>query len=340
MDEGRPAVTLPPNAHWIRVPRFFGDAVMIHDAIARLRSANEPLVVWGPGWVVDLFNGAEGYSGVFAEPERKYSSLGAARMLRAHRPASVICFPKSHRPMLAALLARVPLRLGCGDGVGRFLLTHHVRFYQQDTPFVERYASVVAQAFSYLPEPESFQPFRPRAQALEAALLLGRDLGLQDYVVFAPGANSKSKRLSLAAFGELGRGLARKGLRTVVLGGPGDKPLAQEIQDACPDTVDLTGRFGLADSAAWVAGARALVGVDSGLAHLSAAAGVPTLAIYGPTRPRHSAPWGPRVKVLRREDLDCLECMGWTCPVPGHPCMEGLDRDRLGTELEALLTGG
>jgi lipopolysaccharide heptosyltransferase II len=310
---------------------------MIHDALARLRAAGEPLIVWGPGWVVDLFDRAEGYAGVFAEPERKYSSFAAARMLRAHRPASVICFPKSQRPMLAALLARVPLRLGCGDGVGRFLLTHHVRFYRQDTPFVERYASVVARAFPGLPEPKVFQPFRPRPQALEAAQKLKGKLGLEDYVVFAPGANSGSKRLSLAAFGDLARKLARKGMGTVVLGGEADGDLARGIQQASPDTLDLTGRFGLADSAAWICGAQALVGVDSGLAHLSAAAGIPTLAAYGPTRPRHSAPLGPKVKVIRKEDLDCLECMGWNCPLPGHPCMNGLDPASLWSALEGLL---
>ncbi len=322
---------LPLHAHWVRVPRFFGDAVMIHDAIAPLRAAGLPLVVWGPGWVVDLFDGAEGYAGVCAEPARKYSSLEAARMLKAHRAASVICFPKSQRPMLAGLLARVPLRLGCGDGVGRLLLTHAVQFYRQDTHFVARYASVVARAFPHLPAPAAFTPFRPRAAALK------RDLGLGDYAVFAPGGNSQSKRLSLEAFGTLGGRLARRGIGTVVLGGPGDAPLAHSLQEALPGTVDLTGRFGLADSAAWVCGARVLVGVDSGLAHLSAAAGVPTLAAYGPTRPRHSGPWGPRVAVLRREDLDCLECMAWVCPLPGHPCMEALDPEALGAALDALL---
>jgi len=333
-------MTLPHHAHWIRVPRFFGDAVMIHDAIARLRAAGDPLVVWGPDWVVDLFDGAEGYAGIFAEPGRKYSSFKASRMLRAHRPASVICFPKSHRPMLAALLAGVPLRLGCGDGVGRFLLTHHVRFYRQDTHFVERYASVVVQAFPNLPEPAAFQPFRPRPQALEAARKLKKKNGLEDYVVFAPGANAGSKRLSLAAFGNLGRRLAKTGMGAVVLGGPADGDLARGIQESCPGTVDLTGRFGLADSAAWICGAQALVGVDSGLAHLSAAAGIPTLAAYGATRPRHSAPWGPKVKVLRKEDLDCLECMNGTCPLPGHPCMNGLDQASLWSALEGLLGFG
>ena len=107
---------LPSGAHWVRMPRFAGDAMMIHAATAPLRAAGFPVIAWGPAWVVDLFEGAEGYTAVVKDAERKYSPFQAARLLRSHRPASLINFPKSNRPMLAGFLARVPLRLGCGDG--------------------------------------------------------------------------------------------------------------------------------------------------------------------------------------------------------------------------------
>lgn len=314
-----------------------GDAVMIHAAIEPLRSAGLPLVVWGPKWVVDLFDGAEGYAAVMPEPDRKYSPLQAARMLRAHRPASVICFPKSQRPMLAALLARVPLRLGCGDGIGRLFLTHSVQFYQQDGPFVARYHSVVEHAFPHLP-PGQFQAFRPRPQALARADQEKQARGIGDYVVLAPGANSHSKRLATATFQELAQRFEAQGLCPTILGaGPEDAAIAAAIRAAQPGAVDLTNQFSLAESAAWIQGAKLLVGVDSGLAHLSAACGVPTLTVFGPTRPKHSAPWGPRVRVLRKEDLPCLECMEWICPLEGHPCMTQLPLDQLWTAALDLL---
>jgi ADP-heptose:LPS heptosyltransferase len=96
-------------------------------------------------------------------------------------------------------------------------------------------------------------------------------------------------------------------------------------------------RCSLSLSAAWIAGARALVGMDSGLAHIAGASGIPTLAVFGPTRPQHSAPLGPRVKVVRREDLACLECMTFHCPLPDHPCMTALDPDFLWHSLTELL---
>jgi ADP-heptose:LPS heptosyltransferase len=328
---------VPSGAHWVRFPRFFGDALMIHAAIAPLRAAGLPLVAWGPGWVVDLFAGSAEYPAAVVDPGRKYSPWQAAALLRRHRPASVINFPKSNRPMLAAFLARVPLRLGCGDGGAWLFYTHSIRFRRQDTPFVQRYAAVVARAFPDL-EPGPFRPFRPRAEALAAVAGRRARLGLDGYVVLAPGANCENKRLAVASFADLAARLARAGLAPVVLGaGTVDQALARAILERAPQALDLTGQGGLAESAAWVAGARALVGMDSGLAHLAAACGIPTLAVFGPTRPRHSAPWGPRVRVVRREDLDCLECMSTTCRVPGNPCMTTLDPDRLWRELAAVL---
>jgi len=79
------------------------------------------------------------------------------------------------------------------------------------------------------------------------------------------------------------------------------------------------------------------VGMDSGLAHISGGAGIPTLAVFGPTRPRHSGPWGPHVKVVRKETLTCLECMTFICPLPDHPCMSDLPEDILWQELSHLM---
>jgi ADP-heptose:LPS heptosyltransferase len=259
-------------------------------------------------------------------------------MLREHRPAAVIGFPKSARPHVASLLAGVPQRLGCGDGGVSLLLTHSVAFYKRQEHFVERYASVVTRAFPEL-GPMGFTAFRPREEAFVMRDTQAREAGFSgDYVVLAPGANSDSKRLSVPLFAALGRRLEAGGLRLVILGaGPVDQGLADLLVEQLPGALNLVGRCSLSLSGAWVSRARALVGVDSGLAHLSGGAGIPTLAVFGPTRPQHSRPWGPRVRALRDESLSCLECMSFICPLPGHPCMNDLDADLLWNELSTLL---
>jgi len=329
---------IPKNAHWVRVNRFFGDAMMAFAAIEPLRRAGYPLVIWGPALAVDLFEGSANVVGTVAEPGRKYGAWPAARLLRAYRPASLIGFPKSARPHVAGLLAQVPLRLGCGDGGVSLLLTHSVRFYQREDHFVERYASVVAAAFPDL-GPMGFTPFRPREAAFSFRDVQAEESGFSGaYVVLAPGANSGSKRLSIPLFAALGRRLELMGLGVVILGaGAEDDRLAGELMAELPNALNLVNRCSLSQSAAWICGARALVGMDSGLAHIAGAAGIPTLAVFGPTRPQHSRPWGPRVRVVRREDLPCLECMTFHCPLPDHPCMNALDLEVLWHALIELL---
>jgi ADP-heptose:LPS heptosyltransferase len=329
---------IPTGAIWVRVNRFFGDAMMAYAAIEPLRRAGLPLVYWGPAPIVDLFEGSANVRATVAEPSRKYGVWQASRMLREHRPAAVIGFPKSARPHAASLLAWVPLRLGCGDGGVRLLLTHSVMFYQRNDHFVERYASVVHAAFPDLGS-MGFTPFRPREEAFTRRDVQAREMGFSgEYVVLAPGANSGSKRLSVPLFAALGRRLEQAGLRVVILGASAeDQRLAQELTTQLPNALNLVDRCNLSLSAAWICGARALVGMDSGLAHIAGGAGIPTLAVFGPTRPQHSRPWGPRVKAIRKEELTCLECMTWACPLPGHPCMNDLSEERLWHELTALM---
>jgi hypothetical protein len=81
------------------------------------------------------------------------------------------------------------------------------------------------------------------------------------------------------------------GAKVVKLRGP-DEQLADALH--IPDLFQL---------ARFLAGSRAYIGNDSGITHLAAAVGVPTIALFGPTDPRVWAPRGPAVKIIHRADL-------------------------------------
>lgn len=331
---------IPAGAHWLRLPRFVGDAVLMHQAAAPLLAAGLPLVAWGPAATVELFEGAEGYGGVLPDPPGKPGLLAGARLLRTHRPASVLALAKSLRAPAAAFLARVPRRVGCGDGGASLLLTSSLDYWGRDDHSLERYRDIVRLGYPEL-KAAPFRPFRPRTESAIAMAQTRADLGFaaMPYLAFAIGAAAGAKRLGLDLLVDLARrGLAR-GFPIVVLGGPGDDVVwASRLQAQVPEVLDLTARLPWSQSAAWLAGAAAVLANDSGLAHLAAACGVPVVAVFGPTIPRHTAPRGPRVTVLRKEDLACLECQHWHCPLPDHPCMTQVPAGQIWTALEAHLS--
>ncbi|MBE7211794.1 MAG: glycosyltransferase family 9 protein [Gluconacetobacter diazotrophicus] len=86
------------------------------------------------------------------------------------------------------------------------------------------------------------------------------------------------------------------GLRAAVFAGPGatERALADALLDRLQDPIDLCGTLALPEVAACLDRCRLFVGNDSGLMHLSAAVGIPTLGLFGPSRASEYAPVGPR----------------------------------------------
>lgn len=124
-------------------------------------------------------------------------------------------------------------------------------------------------------------------------------------LVLGPGASRIGKTWPADRFAELARRLTQAdgplaGARVAVIGGPMDRPAAEAVGAALsPERfIDLTGAdLGL--TAALLGRARLFVGNDSGMTHLAAAAGAPTLALFGPTDERRYAPYGPRAAFVR-----------------------------------------
>ncbi|MGH6719681.1 MAG: glycosyltransferase family 9 protein, partial [Alphaproteobacteria bacterium] len=80
---------------------------------------------------------------------------------------------------------------------------------------------------------------------------------------------------------------------------PGETLAARPIAEALPGAVDLVGRTTLLEAAAVLTRAALFVGNDSGLMHVAAAAGAPTVGLFGPSRAEHYGPRGARAVAVR-----------------------------------------
>ena len=110
-----------------------------------------------------------------------------------------------------------------------------------------------------------------------------------------------------------------------MLGGPGEKEIAAEIVAAGgPRVRDLTGTD-LRNAILALANARAAISNDSGLLHVAAAIGTPSIGIFGPTSPWHWAPLNPiEAAIETKTDVPCRPCHKPVCYMLHHRCMRDI----------------
>lgn len=144
------------------------------------------------------------------------------------------------------------------------------------------------------------------AVASEIARAVGEQAGGQ-YALLNPGAAWPNKRWPPARLAQVAVALAdRHRLRSVVLWGPGERELAEEVVARSGGAARLLPRTSIADVVALARGARLMISGDTGPTHIAAAVGTPLVGIYGPTRPERNGPWRPNDVTVSRADV--CEC--------------------------------
>jgi ADP-heptose:LPS heptosyltransferase len=172
----------------------------------------------------------------------------------------------------------------------------------------------LGQAMGFTPAPLPVAWVSAADEAKAAALLpAGPIIGL------GPTANWTGKIWPPERFVALFEALRAQapGARAAIFAGPGaqERALAAPVLAALPDAIDLVGRLSLPEVAACLRRCRMFVGNDSGLMHIAAAAGTPTLGLFGRSRADEYAPAGPRTAVAIAPGP------------PGEAAMDGLTVD-------------
>jgi heptosyltransferase-2 len=303
---------------------FLGDVVLTTPLLVALAARHGPVdVVTTPAAATllethpavrrvirhDKRGTARGARGIVALADE----LRAAGYRRAYLPH------RSWRSGLAALLARIPERIGFADAPARWSYTTRVA-RPRDRHETERMLALAGAP----------APSRPTLGLTEedraiAALWL-EQRGLEDgFVAMAPGSIWATKRWD--KFPELAALMPRD---VVVLGGPEDRELGERVAAAAaPRARNAAGALPMRVSAAVLERAGVLVTNDSLPLHLAQATGTPTVAIFGPTAPVLGfGPTGPRDQVVELAGLPCRPCSlhgPARCPLGHHRCMVDLE---------------
>jgi heptosyltransferase-2 len=320
-DDTRPILIVPYM--WI------GDFVRGHTVVRVLKERwpNRPVDVLVTSLCAPLVDYMPGVrSGVVWDLPRSRLAVakqwGLAAQLRARNYGTAVVLPRTWKSAIAPALAGIPERVGF-VGEARFGLINRWRWGEKALPrFIDKNAALA------LPDGDLLPPEWPVPQLNVAAEEVGRwrqsnGLGTGPAVALAPGSVGASKRWSY--YPEAARLLAAQGFDVWVVGGPGEQALAAEIVAAGGARVrDLTGTD-LRNGILAMAAAGVAISNDSGLMHIAAALGTPTMGIFGPTSPYHWAPLnGLAATVQLGTMLPCQPCHRTVCTMNDHRCMRDI----------------
>jgi heptosyltransferase-3 len=190
-----------------------------------------------------------------------------------------------------------------GSGLSQFLMAHRRRVFNGSGSSMHR-VIVLSQVLK-LPTPTS-----PRIWIGEANRKAAHRLweGKQPVLAIGPTANWGGKIWPGERFADLALRLTAPdgilpGARVAVFGGPGEEALAESALAGLPAdrTMNFVGRLDLLDLAAALERSALYIGNDSGLMHLSAAVGTPTVGLFGPSRESVYGPWGQKTAAVRTD---------------------------------------
>jgi ADP-heptose:LPS heptosyltransferase len=163
------------------------------------------------------------------------------------------------------------------------------------------------------------------------------------YVLVYPGTSSVIKEIPAP---QLGAALLA-GLKSVpeipivIAGSSADirttAPLVAELQDKRA-VHDATGLFSLEENIALIAGARALVGMDSCHIHMAGALGIPAVGILGGGQFGDFAPWGESARFRWvHHRTECYGC-NWICPFPQAHCLHDIKPTAIASAIGEVLS--
>jgi lipopolysaccharide heptosyltransferase I len=192
---------------------------------------------------------------------------------------------------------------------------------------VDRYLAI-AEALGCFTDEVLF-PFPLMKNGVEKLEEIKRSLG--DYAVIVPGARWETKIWPAENFGRIASLLS---LKTIVVGSGSDRSIADEVvRFSGGKAVSLAGATTLRELIPVMRGAALVISNDTGPMHIAAGANVPVVAIFGPTSPLRSGPYG-KGHVVIASDLECSPCFRKKCK--NARCMSGIT---VNSVLDKIVTG-
>ena len=285
---------------------WIGDFVRCHSVVRLLRMQNpdRPVDIVSSTLCAPLADYMPGLRrAIIADlPRRRLGVVQqrqlADQLIEGHYGQALI-MSRKWKAALAPWLAGIPLRTGFA-GELRFGVLNDIRFGERKLPrMIDQMGALALPKDASLPGEWPLPELKVPPHEVQTWLARHRLAGeSRPIVTLSPGAVGAGKAWPADHYAELAKALAKDGASVWILGGPSETGLAKKIATVAGDRVhDLTAPD-LRNAILALAAADISVTNDSGLMHVAAAIGIPTVAIFGPTSPWHWKPLNPVAAIL------------------------------------------
>ena len=342
----------------IRGPNWIGDAVMSEPAVSavpRLFPRAEVTLLVKPA-IAELFEHHPAVHRVLVYDDRgRHAGLSGkwtlARVLRRHRFDLAILLQNAFEAGLLAFLGGIPRRYGYATDGRTVLLTDPVTVPPRGTHTHQvDYYWMLMKPLGIQGPPSIPRLFVTRQEDLAiAARLADAGIAPSDVLIgLNPGSTYGGAKRWLPeryaeAVNQLSDRYPRAGetrLAVAIVGAKGEEALGRSIAERLRvNAVVCSGQTTVRELMALVKRCQLFLTNDTGPMHIAAAFAVPTVAVFGPTDSRATAPFGGGFRIVRK-DVSCAPCLLRECPID-HRCMTGVTADEVSAAAtDQLLQGG
>lgn len=324
----------------VRLPNWLGDVFMARPLLHALRAAwpQAKILAVGPEPLLAPLTTEGVVDEWLGWPRDPGGRRALTAQVRERRPDVALVLPASFSSAWLAFRSGARERLGYRSEARSPLLTRAL----PRRPRGERHLSdeFLDLAGTLGVRPVAVPVLRPREEDARAAEALLRESGVPEdagIALVAPrSAYGPAREWFADRFGAAGRGLVERSLRVLVCGTAAEAASCESVAQGIGErATSLAGRTPLPLLVALAARARLALCNDSGLAHLAAATGAPTLQIYGSAASGWTAARGPRVRVLHRAPV-CSPCWRRRCLI-GTVCLGAVSVPWVLEEADKLL---
>lgn len=295
-------------------------------------------------WVAPVLEGFENVTNIITTGKETRSRISAARTIRKRKYDVVINLHGGTTSTWFTIAAGAKHRVGYSNYRYAYAYNHRLSsaseyWEQKHTHSAEQQLALLGHVGVPVEDrpPSRLTVTKERAKQIEERLahlgIAGKEIAL-----IHPAAAFDSKTWPAERFAAIVDLLTARGLYPILTAGSNEQSVVDAVRSHTSSPLVAFTDLQLPDVTALSVRSRIFIGNDSGIAHIAAAVGTPTVVIFGSSNREHWRPWTMAPNKIVYEEFACQPCPGYECKEFGEPkCILNIPVEKVATAADSLL---